>query len=567
MPARRSLIAGVFAVSLPLVAVWFSRAANVQDRKPGTATAEQAEAVVHRQPGRNKPGEPKTADAAHSGTLELTILDAVSERPVFCRANVIGSDGNYYEPQDNPLKPWSLHRLGNRKDKGPIRYYGWFFYCNGKCSVRVPPGKTRVEVWKGFEYTPQSAEVTVVENKTVRKGIAIKRAVDMASRGWYSGDTHVHLNRRNRGDDERALDLAAAEDLRYAHILAMNDTRRYSPTMGSQIWHQNFGLGPKSARFRNAGGGRYGIMSGQEYRCGTFGHICLVGHSRLVQAAGMKTNPNNWPVFGLVAEETDSLGGRSFHAHGGYEREIYADFAQQATTGVELLQFAVYRGIALEGWYHILNAGFTFPAVGASDYPYCRALGDCRTYVRYSKPPGFAGWLKSASEGTSFFTTGPLLTMTVNGRGLASHIRLPKGKHTLNVKVWMQSPVADVQEIDLIAMGRVVARKMLQPNERRGPVEWKVKVPVEKSSWLAARAFAKNMPTGREDVEAHTNPVYIRLDDKSPFEAESVRWLLRKLDGRIAFHSKRRFAERARVLTYFRKSRAVLERLLKNGAR
>lgn len=562
MPARRSMLIGTIAVALPLAAVWLGRAAVVQPKSK--ATTVQVEAVVH------PIGKPKTAGAANAGALQLAIVDADSKLPVFCRVNAVGSDGNFYEPDENPLKPWSLHRLGNRKDKGPIRYYGWFFYCDGKCTVRVPPGKTRIEVWKGLEYAGVRVEVMVEKGKTTRKTVSIKRAVDMAKRGWYSGDTHVHINRRNKTDDARAIDLAAAEDIRFAHILAMNDTRTYSPTMGSQIWHQNSGLGPKSARFRTSGGGRYGIMSGQEYRCGTFGHICLIGHSRLVQADGLKSNPNNWPVFGLVSDETRSLGGYAFHAHGGYEREIYADFAQRATTGVELLQFAVYRGIALQGWYHILNAGFRFPAVGASDYPYCRALGDCRTYAyvwdrrQYvTLPyPKFSDWDRSIALGRSFFTTGPLLTATVNDRIPGDTLKLKAGKHSLTVKVWMRSPVAGVDEIHVIALGKVVARRILQPKERRGPVEWTVKLPVERSSWIAVRAFAKNHQTGREDVEAHTNPLYVRIDGKPPFDAGSVRWLLRKLDGRIAFHAKRKFPQREKVLAYFRKSRAVLERLL-----
>ena len=72
---------------------------------------------------------------------------------------------------------------------------------------------------------------------------------------------------------------------------------------------------------------------------------------------------------------------------------IYADFVQKNVDAVELLQFGVYRGIELADWYHILNIGYRFPCVGASDYPACRKLGDCQTYVnpkqsRSISPPG-----------------------------------------------------------------------------------------------------------------------------------------------------------------------------------
>ena len=96
---------------------------------------------------------------------------------------------------------------------------------------------------------------------------------------------------------------------------------------------------------------------------------------------GQELDPNVGPLFGTIGAETQAQGGYAVHAHGGYALEIWADLVQRATNGVELLQFGIYRGIGLEGWYHVLNAGFRFPGVGASDYPACRKLGDCRTYV------------------------------------------------------------------------------------------------------------------------------------------------------------------------------------------
>lgn len=547
-------IIGAVSLLVPAFAVW-ANTRVMQGPAPDDFDRE-----VHRHAGAVEFGEPNVADPDKSGRLKLTVLDRQSNKPVFCRINVIGSDGNFYEPVENKLAPWSLQRLGNRREKGPFRYYGWFFYCDGEVDVAVPPGTTRVEVWKGFEYQPELAEIEVAVGQAAELTITIGRGVDMAERGWYSGDTHIHLDRRDEADNQRALDLAAAEDIRFAHVLCMNDPRTYQPTMDQQIWPQYQGLGKQSERFRSI----YGIASGQEYRCGTFGHICLVGHRRLVDADGLKTDPNNWPVFGLVSDETRGLGGRSIHAHGGYEKEIYADFAQQATDAVELLQFAVYRGIGLEGWYHILNAGFRFPALGASDYPYCRALGDCRTYVYLgAKQPTFENWDQAAVEGRSFFTTGPLLELTVNGRRPGDAIDLPAGRHMLDVRLQVASLVAGVDEVELIEAGRVVAR--LRPKLRPGdePLTWEVTLPLQSSSWIAARAFSRS-PSDREDVEAHTNPVYVTLDGAGVLRAESVNWLLQKLQERIDFHVGRSFDERDNVLAYFEKSRKILRELVES---
>lgn len=542
-----------------LVMLLLALAVGFAQRDAAKQTTPDREPEVHRLPGATRIGLPAVVKKDAGGTLKLKVVDAVTKQPVFCRIDVVGADGNHYEPTNNPLAPWSLHRLGNRLGKGPFRYYGWFFYCNGTCDVALPAGTARVQVWKGFEFESVIVKPTVVKGKTVSVSVQLKRSADMAARGWYFGDTHIHLERRNKTDDQRALDLAAAEDIRFAHILCMNNPRTYKPTMDAQIWHQTQGLGKKSERFR----GPYGIASGQEYRCGTFGHICFVRGSRLVDADGLKTDPNNWPVFGLVADELHSLGGYAFHAHGGYEKEIYADFAQRATDGVELLQFAVYRGIGLEGWYHILNAGFRFPAVGASDYPYCRAFGDCRTYCRLDHgKPTFESWNRAAAAGKSFVTTGPLLEVTVDGKHPGDTISRRTGRQELHVTVQLTSPVAPVDEITIIEGGQVRSRRKLTNADRIGPMTWKTTITVNGSTWLAVRAFAKSR-AGRENVEAHTNPIYVSLDGGKPRSRKSLAWLIAKLDERIAFHAGREFTEKPKVLSYFRKSREILSRMAK----
>ncbi len=551
MQRTARFLAGIIAAAICVSAASWSRLPVAAD------DPQKAEEEIHRAPGATAAGSPAVADPNKSGRVQITVVDAVSDEPTHCRINVVGADGNYYEPAENVLAAWSLHRLGNRIGKGPFRYYGWFFYSNGTCEVDVAPGKVRVEVWKGFEYAPLTETTTVAAGETVAVKLAIQRVDDPSSRGWYSGDTHIHLDRRNDADDERCLDLAAAEDIRFAHILCMNDPRTYQPVMEQQIHHQMQGLGKKSERQR----GIYHISSGQEYRANTFGHICLVGGSRLVEADGLKTDPNNWPPFGLLAEELHGIGGFAFHAHGGYGKEIYADVPLRATDGVELLQFAEYRDVGLEGWYHILNAGYRFPAVGACDYPYCRELGDCRTYVHIKGEPSFEKWNRGAAEGRSYFTTGPLLELTVNDRLPGDTLSLPAVKTMLRVKIRVQSPVAAVQEMRLIEGGEVKQRKELPAQYREQPIVWQTELTVDSSTWIAVQATAKSVQ-GREDVEAHTNPVYVKVGGSSPVRRASVEWLLKKLDERIAVNAARTFDDKERVLDYMAESRKALVELL-----
>ncbi|MCA9042057.1 MAG: CehA/McbA family metallohydrolase, partial [Planctomycetaceae bacterium] len=524
---------------------------------------ETFDAEIHQRLGQPESGFPATTKEEKSGTLQLKIVDSRTGKPLLCRVNLRGPDGNYYEPPESSLNPYSLHRLGNRKEKGPFRYYGWFFYSRGTESIPLPPGKTRIEVWKGFEYQPTSMTIDIQEGKTHEAEIRLSQKINMAQRGWFSGDPHIHIERKTDEQDELIFDLLEAEDIRYGQILCFGDTRKYSPTMTGQMTPQQRGLGPESIRTR----GDYTMISGQEYRCETYGHILLLGARRMVDADGQTTDPNNWPLFGMVADETHALGGQAIHAHGGYEKEIYADFAQEATDGVELLQFAVYRGIGLEGWYHILNAGYRFPAIGASDYPFCRALGDCRTYAWIDQPsPSMQDWNGAVQAGHTFFTTGPVVEFSVNQKRPGEEVTLNSTgsePNSVHVSIRGISLVSQLEELQLIHQGKIIQQKKLIGTERTGYFAWELDVPIEQSSWLAFRGWGKSV-SGRENTEIHTNPVYVVVDGKPYASPESLRWLINKVTERYEKQAARDFPQKEQVLQYYEKSRTLLqERLAK----
>ena len=528
---------------------------SLANREPDQTLDAEEEAFIHTSPGFEKPGKPAVAGRSKTATLEVTIVDAKTGKPTACRVSVVGSDGNYYEPEDFPLRPFSRHRTAPNETHGPSRYFGFFFYTRGNFRVRVPAGMTRIEAWKGFEYPPLRRDARLSTGTTESIRLEMVRTVPMDDHGYYSGDTHIHLNRSSPDDDERALDLMAAEDIQYGFVLCMNDPRTYSGRMDRQLWPQTRGLGAGSVRAR----GPYGIVSGQEYRARTYGHVCLLMHERLV-LEGLSVDPNNWPVFGSIGRETRQLGGYSFHAHGGYSREIFADYVQEATDGVELLQMAHYRGIGLTFWYRILNLGFRYPAVAGSDYPYNRALGDCRNYVYAKEKPSFADWARGAAEGRSFFTTGPLLLLEVNGRRPGDIIELPGGSpRAVDARIRVRSEITSVNYLDLIVNGETVRRVNLAEAGRQQGQWYELRQPIEidRPSWLAARAFGLSS-TGRPDAEAHTNPVYVYLDGQPPFEEQDLELLLEQLDARIAALEKREFPEKDRALQYYEKSRRML---------
>lgn len=568
-PWPKTAAMGRAAVSMALAKWLGGEGPRTADPIAGIKTvAPEGESFFFRAPGFGNEGSPKTRTDADAARLRIVVTDSQTHRPTPCRINVVGPDGNFYQPATNRLSEFSLvHQWpekgkGNRKDKAPYRYLGRFFYSTGEVEVAVPPGEVRIEVCKGFEYRPVTITLTTTRGQTHDVGLTLENTLHPAKRGYFGGDPHLHFRRASEQDERLIFDMMEAEDIRYASLLAYNDPAGpYVGFLEKMDSPQLRGLGDRSVLERRG----YWLMSGQEYRTSVFGHLNLHQREDLL-FAGESFNADEGPVYGEIAATTKRLGGYAVYAHGGYAQEIYADVAQGAISAVELLQFDLYRGIGRDDWYHILNSGYRLPATGASDYPACRFLGDCRTYVESkSANPTFQEWLEGMAEGRSFVTTGPMLYLDVDGRRPGDVIDAPEGgSRKLNVNVVVQSEVAPVTDMELVINGRVVARMAIANPKLGEPIEWTPSAEISQSSWIAARAYSTTLG-GQPDAESHTNPVYVLFDKRMPCSKESLDAWVAKLDGQIAIHAKRDIPEKARILAYFQTSRDILLRIREMG--
>ena len=60
--------------------------------------------------------------------------------------------------------------------------------------LTLPPGRYTFTVERGKEYLPETRVVTVGKEPVDLK-FKLRRWIDMAALGWYSGETHVHRSR------------------------------------------------------------------------------------------------------------------------------------------------------------------------------------------------------------------------------------------------------------------------------------------------------------------------------------------------------------------------------------
>jgi len=529
-------------------------------------TAPEGEDFFFSAPGFEHEGLPKIIAGENTSRVRITVLDHATGRPTPCRVAVVGPDGHFYQPPKNRLSPYAMTGKwpnkgdwGNRVEKAPWRYLGRYFYVTGETEVAVPAGNIRIEVEKGWEYAPVKKSVTIGVADAQAVEITLERTVPMAQHGYYNGDIHLHFPRASRDDDALIFDLLDAEDIQFGTPLAYNEPAGpYAGSMMTMDSPQFREFGESSLRTR----GDISILSGQEYRSIHYGHIMYYLQDRVVHE-GQSLDLDDGLTYGPTSADVLADGGVVIHAHGGYAKEIYADAALGTVSGVELLQFGIYRPIGLEDWYHILNTGYHFPAFGACDFPACRFLGDARTYVWTEKSssvrPTLPEWLRAGAKGQSFISTGPLVLLEVDGHRPGEIISLTENQpKEVSVTIRVCCEVTPVRHLDLIVNGKVLERLDIPTEKARG--EWcdfKHTLKIEDSSWIAARAWSVT-PGGQPDAEAHTNPVFVNINNRRPYQQASLDAWIQKIDGQIEIHTKREFKEKAAVLDYFQKARDVL---------
>ncbi|MGH7958344.1 MAG: CehA/McbA family metallohydrolase [Opitutaceae bacterium] len=487
------------------------------------AAASNRTAFAHEIPHlfESRPPAPPTIDPGpDAAVLRIRIIDATTRQPA--SATVCVNNGDQ-EPDNDPLQAFSLRRSANRL-KGAIRLreVPYYFYADGGCEVRVPAGPVTIEVRKGYEYRPVLTTLAAAAKETIDIEIPLERASDMAALGWYSGDTHIHMERTGKNDDA-LLAVTSAKDIRYAYILSYN-TVGYDPDgVGYETFRQR-GLGDRTLARR----GPYHITSGQEYRPTRLGHVTIVLPDRYVPANGRTANVNAGPSLAVIADQTHSLNGFIGLAHGGYfNQEADRLLLDSKLDFVELLQFGEYRSLGLAGWYDFLNIGYRLPMVGASDFPPTRELSSEMTYVWSETVPTPRSFVEALAAGRSFATSGPMLLLTVEGQKPGAILRYPENTdRKLQVEVRVQSPQYPVRYLDLIVNGTVVERRF----DPAGRSDWTLRhlLSLRGSSWIAARAYSD------AGTDSHTNPVYVYVGDARPFNATSARNIVARLDGSMA---------------------------------
>jgi hypothetical protein len=461
------------------------------------------------------------AQSTRDAELRVRILDG--DRPTPARVHLSGPGGIVPRARGAvavsetamPIPRQALAVMWGQNDRaeGYALQPDGSFYVDGSFDIRVPAGTYQLTISKGFECTPEKITVDLKPDAATTHDFRLTRWVDMASRGWYSADDHIHL-RRSPADDPNILRWIAAEDVRVGNILQMGD-----------FWATYFSQYAFGERGRYQADGRVLAPGQEEPRTPEIGHTISLGAREFVRT------PRDYYSFDRLFDRVHELGGLTGFAHQGFSFHGYRGMVLNTLRGktdfLELAQFCVPEGpLPVKYYYHFLDLGYRLTALAGSDFPWCGTgvaqIGNARYYTYTGESSlNYDSWFAAMKAGHTFVTTGPMLLFRVNGHLPGDAFDIQPGA---KLEITAEALGTGIRAVEIIGHGKTLAS---------GTSGTSVSITPRHGLWIAARCDAGPGKT------AHTTPVYVTVNGDGFQNPETARrnvelseeWLLELEQG------------------------------------
>ncbi|HWA98605.1 MAG TPA: CehA/McbA family metallohydrolase [Pirellulales bacterium] len=475
-------------------------------------------------------------------------------------------------------------------------------------AVLLPPGNYTVAVGRGPEYVTVERKITVPERDQSFETFRLKRWINMAQLGWYSGDHHVHAAGCSHYESPTE-GVTPADMMR--HIIGEDLNVGCVLSWGPCWYHQKqFFEGNVSQLSTPHNLMRYDVeVSG--FPSSHAGHLCLL---RLKEDDYPGTSKiDEWPSWDLpVLQWGKQQGAVVGFSHSGWglqtkattvpndempkfdgigANEYIVDVVHGACDFISAVDTPIPWELNI--WYHTLNCGYMARISGETDFPciYGERVGLGRSYVKLGtdRELSYDGWVHGLRDGRSYVTDGlsHLFDMTVGGLGVgepgangrASVLTISPDKplkvnlkaaallgetprEELRTKPLDQKPYWHLERarigatrtvpVELVVNGEVVETKAIAADGSTTDVAFEYTP--KQSCWIAVRIFASS----------HTNPVFVEVDGH-PIRARkrSAQWCLDAVD--VCWKSKQakiRDSERAAAADAYEVARQAYRKII-----
>ena len=489
------------------------------------------------------------------GTLSVTTLGPDGS-PTATRIHLQAADGKFYAPEDAYARMPQHARVGA-------------FHQEGSFDVELPVGEAWVVAVKGFEHTPVERRVNIRPGQTTEVAIQMQEFVDMESRGWYNGSTHVHANYAGNLHNslENLMMMSAAED---QDIVLEQIANKDNRILDYQYFVPGGGAHPLSTDERI-------LVVGQEYRPPFYGHVFMFG-MREHLISPFTTGYEGTAIESLYPSNTDMFRkAKRQGAYTGYVHSFYSGDPLEGDLGgakgfivdaALMTADAVEWSTSQDGWapvYAVWNNGLKPALVGGEDsisnLHTTPLVGSVRTYVHIPDDElTMEGWLEGMKNGHAFMTNGPLVDFQMDGRVPGETIELGSdGAVVASLEVYSATPL---ERAELLFNGEVVASVPFTGDRKRLSFERSFR-PGE-SGWYHVRvngAEGESFPMDIAWVQAATNPIWIEVDGAPVRSVQAADYALAWIDQlqemAEAWPHWRSQAEKDHVYGQFDEARAV----------
>ena len=419
--------------------------------------------------------------------------------------------------------------------------------------AELPPGSYTAVVERGKEYLPLTNQFTVAA-KPVEVKLPLKRWVNMAERGWFSGDAHNH---RAPAELESAM---LAEDVNVAlPMIDWTTVDTVPPALSDKNMKGNYGarpvvVDPTHVWFpRNT---EYEIFrSGGKAH--TLGAFLIVGHkerfdipvfplrrvSERAHADGglIDLEKHNWPwSVAIVPVLKPDLFELANNHHWRVEFGV-RNWAVPAPAWMKLPGNGsgtdteeAWTHYGFETYYALLNCGFRLkPTAGTANGVHPVPLGFSRVYVHCEGGFSYEKWMKGLGEGRSFVTTGPMALGKLNDTLPGATLKLAK---PTKVKCRSDHPgLTGLIRYEWVVNGKILSEGQYgldntNPFDMTGGRD---ELELTESGWVAMRCF-QTQPDGRVRF-AHTAPWWVEIEGQ-PLRPrrEQADWFVQRTEEEIA---------------------------------
>lgn len=457
------------------------------------------------------PGAAAGPDAQpRAGTLRFSVTEP-GRGPIPARVLVRGRAGT-------PDPSW-----GEGPDRGAA--LNVIYAERGVGEHPLPPGRYRVTVDRGFEYTLHEQEIDVAAGERVVVDARLVRVVD--TRGWIAADLHLHaapspdaptpLHDRIRSLVAVGVEVAVATD--------HNAVTDYAPTI------REMGLGPWIASIVG------NEVTTKEVLLGHFNLFPLAANSAVIEwrrttphrifAAARASRPYgkdtviqvNHPrmrdlgYFELLRFDPGDVPGwrkRTPLAHLGFD-------AIEVFNGDHYDLRSIHKvDECLRDWYALLNAGYRYTATGNSDshkLTYHEA-GVPRNLVAIPNddPAAFdeRAFVDAVRAGRVVVSSGPFIRLRANGRDVGETV--PAGD--LEVEIEVQAPPwVEVDLVQLVRRGEVLREWRGDFGASNPRFRRREHIPLRPGDWIIALAQGSRPMTHLHRPDAvpfgFTNPIWV----------------------------------------------------------